>query len=1083
MADDPSALLRIAEAIADETPVDWGATSGDARCETLAALRLAESVAAAYRSVHRQASSEDGAGGSMTAVGTDEAVLFQWGHLRVLERLGDGSFGEVYRARDAVLDREVALKLRRAGAHEPRTSRRRFLHEARRLARVRHPNVVVVHGADVHRGRVGLWTDLVSGQTLEQRLANEGPLCAEEAALIGVDLCRALAAVHAAGVIHGDVKASNVMRERGGRIVLMDFGAGAEIDPTAAGRAQAECCGTPIVMAPELLQGEAPSPASDIYALGVLLYRLVTGRYPVEATTLGEMLDRYRRSETVPLRDARPDLPADFVAIVERALAVLPGRRYASAGTMEHALLAWLAPTAGPTMEARPEGRREPTGGPSPPGDPGSAIASAGRWWRQSRRRAWILAAASAVVAVGALLALAPHRDLGRLAPLHSLAVLPFQALDTEGADNYLGLGMADALINRLSRLPEIRVSPTSAVVRYAEARPDLHVVGEALGVDALVDGRIQRSGDRVRVTAQLVSTVEGKPIWAATFDQKSLNIFELEDSISEQLARALRLRLTEAEKATLTWRPTTNADAYQASVKGRYFLDRWAPAALEKSAGYFEQAIAADPTFAGAWVGLAEASSALPGMEPSPAPPDEAYGRARSAALRALELDGNLAQAHAVLGGIHLHHDWNWSAAESELHWATQLDPNCSIAYRLQAELLSLRGRHEDAIGAARRAIELDPLSLPASATLGQVLVAAGRVDDAIAELRKTLEIEPAFHRAYAILAAAYQSKGMHDEAAAQWQNAMALSGFTPEEVSSFGRAYASSGTAGAWRWRLGRLRDQAQRGYVPPTLLARAHTALGEPDEAFAWLERAFAAHDEFFLRADGEGAFAALRSDPRYLALRDRLALGNRVTGQEEAGDEPRPRGGLSLQAMLFRSRAGRVEPIATGGSVRPGDHLFLTVESPEPVHLYVLDEDVMGAAFVLFPLPDTEPANPLPAGRRHSLPGLRAGAAQEWVVTSAGGKEIVLVVGARRPLPELERAASALERAATNRAVERLATSASLHGSLRGVGGLAAPAPTPPPPGAGRLEALAAGLAPLVEKGDAWLEKFVLESSGP
>ena len=334
-------LRRLAKAISDATPVNWETESRDhpAIASNLKGLRLIESVA----EVHRATTGTDP--GRTTELSPDPGAarhrfLFQWGPLEVIERIGAGSFGEVYRAFDSRLQREVALKLRQSEAtRDEEASARRFLNEARRLALVRHPNVVTVHGVDIHDGRVGMWTDLVRGCTLEERLAEEGPLAAHEAALIGLDLCRALAAVHAAGLIHGDLKAANVMREEGGRILLMDFGAATERLGQQPGAARI-AFGTPLVTAPEVLRGEARGPAADLYSLGALLFHLVSGRYPVEATTADELIAKHGAGERVPLRELRPDLPAAFVQLIERALAHDPESRFPSAGALERGLVA-----------------------------------------------------------------------------------------------------------------------------------------------------------------------------------------------------------------------------------------------------------------------------------------------------------------------------------------------------------------------------------------------------------------------------------------------------------------------------------------------------------------------------------------------------------------------------------------------------------------------------------------------------------------------------------------------------------------------------------------------------------------------
>ncbi len=878
MSDVDDDLLRIAADIADRTPVDWHAqkASGEGDASRLAGLKVVESVAMAYGSLmETTADGGEPAAGPPRAAAAEPA-LFEWGHLRALERLGGGSFGEVFRAYDPLLDREVALKLRRVQEVAAEAGRREFIREARLLARVRHPNVVVVHGADTHDGRVGLWTDLVNGRTLEEFLAEEGPMAPQSVALIGLDLCRALAAVHAAGLVHGDVKPANVMRERGGRIVLMDFGAGLEI---LEGRISGDAGGprgTPLAMAPEVLHGGTPVPASDIYSLGALLYRLASGCHPIEAETLGELLERSRSTHITPLRDARPDVPPEFVAIIEHALAREPADRFPSAGAMEHALLRWIAPVGGRTA-AIPLPQQPVSGTP--------AGAPAGRYvallkrvpWRNRWLRSALALLALAAVAGAALIAAKGHRTLRPAQGQHvrSIAVLPFQALDPTSDDDVLGAGIADALITRLGRLSEIAVSPTSAVLPFAGTRPDPRSVGERLGVEGVLEGRIQRAAGRTRVTAQLVSTSGGAPIWTATFDQSATNIFELEDSIAEQLVRALRLKLSGPERADLVRRPTTSAEAYQAYLMGRNSWNKYTAASLRRSVESFGQAVRLDPGFALAYTGLAAAHSAMPGMEAGPVSPAAAYPRALAAAQRALDLEPELAEGHAALGIVRMRQAWDWAGAEREFRVALERDPACFTAHLGLAELHSILGEHEQAIAEVQGAIESDPLSLPANAMAGRVYQRAGRWQDADAQLRRALEIEPAFHLFYTCLAAGDEANGRFEDAASNWQNAMALSGTSPEEVSSFGRAFASGGMAAAWHWRLERLQGSAARGeYVPPALVARAHAALGDSRAAVSWLRKAAETHDEWLLWTIDDPAFAGLRTEAGFAAIRQAI-----------------------------------------------------------------------------------------------------------------------------------------------------------------------------------------------------------------
>ncbi len=356
-------LNRIAASIAERTPIDWDLETQDhpRLAPELAGLRLIEKIAEVHRTPL------DVAGGPWPAAESPRPFLFAWGPLQVMAKIGAGSYGSVWHAYDPNLERDVALKLLHEDLATRHLNTQRFLEEARRMARVRHPNVLVIHGVAQHGTRAGFWTDLVRGETLEERLRASGPLGAEEAALVGIALCQALAAVHAAGLVHGDVKTTNVMRDDRGRILLMDFGAGSE--RLGHGAAAGSMIGTPLILAPEVFHGEAPTLASDIYALGVLLYRLVSGRYPLPAKDGAELEAMHRRGERVPLRDVRPDLPALFVALIERATASQPAERFRSAGEMEAALIRFLAPTVGAGDQAarlarvlrRPPGTSRPS--------------------------------------------------------------------------------------------------------------------------------------------------------------------------------------------------------------------------------------------------------------------------------------------------------------------------------------------------------------------------------------------------------------------------------------------------------------------------------------------------------------------------------------------------------------------------------------------------------------------------------------------------------------------------------------------------------------------------------------------------
>jgi serine/threonine protein kinase len=400
MSENKAVLMRLAEAVADGEPVDWNAESAGHNdlAPRLQGLRMVESISMGHRSLESTGETEDTMAGATSQMAAtqglpaddDSAPGRRWGPLELIEKLGEGAFGEVWRAREANLDREVALKLRkkRPAADDPFAGR--FLEEARKLAKVDHENVVEVYGADEHEGRAGIWTKLVRGKTLEDELQERGSFGDREAALVGIELCRALAAVHGAGLVHRDVKTANAMRAEGGRILLMDFGSVTDIPVAGGGRESHGVSGTPLAMAPEALRGVPLEPSADIYSLGILLYRLTSGDYPVTAESLLELDRKHREKERVPLRDRRPDLSAKFINVVECALSPAPPDRYQSAGTMESALLKTMAGTVA---------AQEPASSPESVESPSRAQNGARSWWR-----GWLPASlAAAALAMGSL--------------------------------------------------------------------------------------------------------------------------------------------------------------------------------------------------------------------------------------------------------------------------------------------------------------------------------------------------------------------------------------------------------------------------------------------------------------------------------------------------------------------------------------------------------------------------------------------------------------------------------------------------------------------------------------------------------
>jgi DNA-binding winged helix-turn-helix (wHTH) protein/TolB-like protein/Flp pilus assembly protein TadD len=455
---------------------------------------------------------------------------------------------------------------------------------------------------------------------------------------------------------------------------------------------------------------------------------------------------------------------------------------------------------------------------------------------------------------------------------IRSLAVLPFQTLGAEREDEYLGLGMADALITRLGNTGKIIVRPTNAIQKYVGADLSPQAAGREQGVDAVLDGRIQREADRVRLTVQLIRVRDGVQLWGETFDKEFTDIFALEDALSERVAQSIRLKLTGEQSRRFTKRSTERPDAYEAYVKGRYFWNKRTDKGMKKGLEYFRQAITLDPTFAEAYVGVADSYATL-GLY-AVLPPKEAFPAAKEAAKRALEMDDGLAEAHATLGFINFYYDWNGVDAGNEFRRALADNPNYAMAHSWYGESLAAMGRFPEAVAEAERALEDDPLSLIIGSNAGWTLSLAGNADQAIEILKKAIEIDPTFPRTHYRLGRAYEQKKSYELAISELEQAVSLSGGDSCYRGSLGHAYAISGKTDQARKVLQELEGRSAQQYVPAYAIALVYAGLGENDHSINWLQRAYEDRSTsmVFLKLDPE--VGNLHSDPRFEQLSRRI-----------------------------------------------------------------------------------------------------------------------------------------------------------------------------------------------------------------
>jgi serine/threonine-protein kinase len=845
-------LLDLATSVADGTDVNWAEVESQAGdgARLVSHLRLVSKVAALYRSLPPD---EQQAAGARAG----EPAGPRWGHLVLLDRIGQGTSAEVHRAWDLELQREVALKL----FSRPGPASDAALEEARRLARVRHRNVAVVFGADRHEDRAGFWMELVRGASLDEILDRHGAFSTREAALAGIDICGALAAVHGAGLLHRDIKAQNVLREDGGRIVLADFGTG---EPLVSAAARPRMAGTPMYLAPEIFSGRPASVQSDLYSLGVLLFHLVTREFPVPARTLPDLARAHSAGTRRHLRDLRPDLEAPFVEVVERLLSSNPAERYQSAGALETALRATLLPEAAPTSQTTTvEGSR-----PAP-----SRRLVAGRSF---------LGAAAALALVVAALVFWSIRSSRSAAPpasdgVQAVAVLPLVDLTGGSGPPHLTEALTDQLISTLGQLRGLRVTSRTSVLPFASAEVSMTDIAKRLGVAAVLEGSLAMDPGsdgrptRVRVNARLFRAGTEAQLWSGTFERALGDTFALQADLARAIAREVDVAIAPAEAARLDRSRQTSAAAEAAYFEGVHHLNNIGVESATRALHAFERATRLDVNYARAYVGIARAQIAL-GFSGA-IRQQQARAKALAAVSRALELDDTLAEVHTTVGDLKFYYDWDWAAAERAYERAVALNPSSAAARMQFARYLSAMGRVGEAVQQAEQATTVDPLSASTVQTHALMLYYLRDNDQAAAVLERAEALDPASAGTYQILSRVREAQGRYAEALEAVDKALAI-GTDPGIHAHAARLMALAGDRDAARARLREVREGAL--YVAPEYLAYPLLALGERDGALTLLEQAEAERNPGILWLAVDPRVDELRGDSRFAALLSRVGL---------------------------------------------------------------------------------------------------------------------------------------------------------------------------------------------------------------
>jgi serine/threonine-protein kinase len=781
------------------------------------------------------------------------------GRYLVERELGSGGMGLVYSGYDPELGRKVAIKLMRpeSGGGDPSQGKARLLREAQALAQLTHPNVIAIHDVGTFGEQVFIAMEYVEGCTLADWLSAEKRTWPEIVSIF-VQAGNGLAAAHAKGIVHRDFKPDNLWVGEDGRARVLDFGLARSIwtgdeeklqtvDATheesqlsprlamlrASLTETGKLLGTPAYMAPEQLSGKVGDARSDQFSYCVALYQALYGELPFRGESIDALLHQVEQGTIEEVPKSR-GVPSWLRRVVLRGLSANPADRYESMDGLLQEL------TARPSVA----------------------------------RRRILVPSAVVLLALTLTLGIEWKKRSAAQRRIQSIAVLPLENLSFDPEQEYFADGVTEALITDLAKIRALRVISRTSVMVYKGARRPLPEIGQTLHVEAVLEGSVQRTGDRVQISVQLIQAATDRHLWAERYERDARDVLALQNEVARAVVQAIQVQLTPEEQGRLARAHPIQREAYEAYLKGRHFLNKRTAAGFQKAADYFQQATALQPDYALAYAELSNSYVLLGGY--SILPPREVMPKARAAAVKALAMDDTLAEAHSTLGAVRHNFDWDWSGAEREFQQAIALSPGYPDAHIWYSLLLAGLSRHDEAIAEAKRAQESDPLSLIANAVVGRMFWLARQYDQAIKEELKTLDLDPNFGTAYFDLGRAYEGESRYDEAIEAFQRALRNSGDVILFKGYLGHAYAMAGKRGEALKVLDELQDLSQRRYVPSFVRASIYAGLGEKEQALIWLERAYAERNNWLVFLKVVPIFDSLRADPRFVDLMRRVGL---------------------------------------------------------------------------------------------------------------------------------------------------------------------------------------------------------------
>ena len=735
------------------------------------------------------------------------------GRYQIIEELGKGGMGKVYRAIDKKLSEEVALKLIKPEIASDKRTLQRFSNELKHARKIAHKNIGRMYELMEDKGIHYITMEYVRGQDLKGLIRQSKQLTTRTTISIAKQICEGLTEAHRLGVVHRDLKPQNIMVDKEGNARIMDFGIARSLKEKGI-TGEGVMIGTPEYMSPEQVEGSEADQRSDIYALGVILYEMLTGKVPFKGDSPLSIAMKQKSERPKDPRDFNPQISKDLARLILTCIEKDKEKRYAKA---EEVLSALSKIEIGEFREAR----------------------------------------------------------TGEIKWQNSIAVMPFADLSQQKDQEYFCDGMAEELINSLTKIKDLRVVARTSAFSFKGKETDIREIGKKLNVNTILEGSVRKAGNRLRITAQLINVADGYHLWSERYDRDIEDVFAIQDEISLAIVDNLRLRLLKNEKANLLKRYTDNLEAYQLYLKGRYFWNKRFEIGLKKGLEYFQQAIERDPGYTLAYSGLTDCYNLLSWY--GDFPQRESYQKAKEAALKALEIDDMLSEAHASMAFNKMLYEWDWESAEKEFKRAIELNPKYSTAHHWYAFYLFFRVRFDEAIAEMEKALELDPFSLIINCDFGWVLYYARQYDQSIEALQKTLEMDPNFVSAHSFLGRVYLQKSMYKEALSEFQKEKDPSrGWMQNVETLIGIAHMRMNKKKMAQQILDDMIERTKQEYVSPYHIALLCTTLGENDFGFEWLDKAYKERDHWLLYLNAEPMFDSVRDDSRFTKLLKKIGL---------------------------------------------------------------------------------------------------------------------------------------------------------------------------------------------------------------